>query len=863
MYQAIRDLLQGNDFVVGASFQIPGQEPRYAELPKFLYDSPVGTHLASSRPAGLWAHQAQALDALGRGKNVVLSTGTASGKSLVFQSIALHKVLLDPSSRVIVFYPLRALVADQLRSWKAFATSLGVGEETIGHIDTTLNYVERESILSKARIAIMTPDLCHAWLMSRLSIPAIKEFVRGLSTIVVDEAHSMESVFGSNCAFLIRRLTSARNYIVETEANHQPLQYVGATATIEGADGHMHQLTGAKFTVVDHQFDGAPHSDRIVAHVVCPPGGELSVAKEIQIRLLTDKTQGTFITFVDSRKGVEKLVVATELDIKELTSISTVSPYRAGFSSDERRAIESRLRSGSLKGVVSTSALELGIDISHLTVGINVGVPISRKSHRQRLGRIGRSGPGAFIVVAPADAFSRYGTSLEEYHGMSVEPSYLYLDNRFMQFAHARCLSEKRDSLAAPGALPNPGSWPPNFREIYPMARPGGNRPLEFDAIAELGGDSPQYGYPLRNVGEFSFNIKLHSDADALGDVTQSQALRECYPGGTYIHNTKAYEVVAWRLGPAPFIQIKPTSPYRLTNPQIVTWINAEISSSSLMEENLRMGRDGFGSFLAECQMLITERVEGYRDRGGKFHSYRELQQHNLNMRGKTRNFRTSGIILCMDDDCFKDSRIRRVICDRLRDAFLHEYSIDPRDIGSASTHIAIRTPDGSVRHNGCIVIYDETYGSLRFTEKLYDNFDHMIDRLSYRLIGEDGANLSDCVAKMRDISNTIYDVPAGVNEPSSTDSDYERVFAEGSVVCHREHGQIARDVEIIRPTIIDGELRYQVKHPERPGHPPVRSWVRASRLEPSGNSDSWDYAWWNRVTEEYEDTSGDPEDSE
>ena len=106
-------------------------------------------------------------------------------------------------------------------------------------------------------------------------------------------------------------------------------------------------------------------------------------------------------------------------------SNAEVLPYQAGYEADDRRVIERRLRNGTLRGVVSTSALELGIDIPSLRIGLNLGVPPTRKAYRQRLGRVGRRGPGVFVVIAPQNAFQMYGTSFREYHDMSVEPSYL------------------------------------------------------------------------------------------------------------------------------------------------------------------------------------------------------------------------------------------------------------------------------------------------------------------------------------------------------------------------------------------------------------------------------------------------------
>ena len=516
MYDALRDVLYGGEFSVVERFEIPGRAASYAPIPRFLFDSRTGVCLVrqfNHRENPLWSHQARALEELGHGSNVVVSTGTASGKSLVFRSFAFHKTLLDPQSRILVFYPLKALAADQLRGWREMARSLELDEAYISRIDGSVPVKERDDVLRKARIVMMTPDVCHAWLMSRLSAPVVKGFVQALTTIIMDEAHTLEGVFGSNFAFLIRRLIAARNLLLQGGTETPPLQFVAATATIKEPGPHLRRITGEEFSVVGHESDGAPRHKRLVAHVACPPGEAVVVAKALHDRVLANGREGGFITFLDSRRGVEGLAIASVVkqetsEVNSLLSAANVLPYRAGYAAEDRQQIEQRLQSGSLRGVVSTSALELGIDIPHLRVGFNIGVPETRKGYRQRLGRIGRNGSGVFVVIASPNAFLGYGTSFREYHEMSVETSYLYLDNRFMQFAHARCLVTELESLAASAKTPTRIAWPPGFKKAHAAARPGGNRPPEFDAIASLGGDTPHHGYPLRNVGESAYEIK-------------------------------------------------------------------------------------------------------------------------------------------------------------------------------------------------------------------------------------------------------------------------------------------------------------------------------------------------------------------
>ena len=443
---------------------------------------------------------------------------------------------------------------------------------------------------------------------------------------------------------------------------------------------------------------------------------------------------------------------------------------------------------------------------------------------------------------------------------MSVEPSYLYLDNRFMQFAHGRCLAMELESLGAPSKTPTKVAWPQGFHDMHAAARPGARQPQEFDAVAAIGGDTPHYGYPLRNVGEINYQLKMHADADSFGKLSQLQALRECYPGATYLHLTRSYEVAAWQTSSfESFIRVKNGAPGRSTQPRIKTWINAWIAPVDLHENRLVRGESGF---IAECQMQITERVEGYHDScTDRFHSYKDLQQQNPNMRARSRNFRTTGIVLCIRGNWFEKASLRRTFADRLREVFVREYSIASQDVGSAATRISVTSLDGGGLQGGCIAIYDETHGSLRLTEKLYLNFQHVLSRLSAAVasgsVDSDNA-LEAVVTKVRDEVSSFVDVGTIHESGSEPSQGYEQVFTRGSRVCFMNAGQMATDVTVIQPTIMDGDLRYQVEVSERPDHSPVKRWVAATAVQPSAISEDWEYAWWNRETETYEDPPGD-----
>ena len=272
--------------------------------------------------------------------------------------------------------------------------------------------------------------------------------------------------------------------------------------------------------------------------------------------------------------------------------------------------------------------------------------------------------------------------------------------------------------------------------------------------------------------------------------------------------------------------------------------------------------------FLAECQMLITERVNGYVDGGtGESYLYQDIQQHNPNMKARSRNFRTSGIVLCIEKDWFKKLAVKRMVSDELREVFGHEYSILPQDIGSAATNISVRDGDGKEWRGGCVAVFDETYGSLRLTEKLFIEFNHILERLAVAAktdASQEAKSFLHIITKIqKTVSGFSFHNPFALGPEVELHRGYVQVFKKDSRVCYRESGSITVEVEIIQPTIMDGELRYQVRTPQRMGQPPLIRWVSESSVEPSADADGWEYAWWNRETETYENPPDDDDESE
>ena len=676
-------------------------------------------------------------------------------------------------------------------------------------------------------------------------------FINSLSVLVLDEAHSYESVFGSNAAFLLRRLLAAKRQLSPRGNAARQLQVIAATATINNPAEHLNNLTGLDFRVVDESENGASRSPRRILHVEGPEQGR--EAENLMAQLLAGiyamPERRRFIGFVDSRQGVERIAGGLNLD--------GVNPYRSGYEAQDRTAIESALRNGSLHGVVSTSALELGIDISDVDLGINMGVPQSRKSFRQRLGRIGRTSPGAFLVVAPANAFTKFGESLSQYYEGSVEPSYLYLGNRFVQFAQARCLGDEMESLSRDTReAPRGVNWPEGFSDILRNTRAGYTR--EFDQMAQIGGDSPHFNYPLRQLGET--NVEIQSGGGGferpIGNMAYNQAIREAYPGATYLHMGRPYKVNQWNQGFNKIeIHVAAARNAAPTRPILRKSVTIDLSRTGIIPERLWKGS---GGLLAEAQVQVNESVEGYTI-GNTRRNYRDELANNPNMRRKQRNFRTTGVVMKIEAEWFADSSLRREVADALRDLLARGRSIAPQDIDSAHTNIALVTDAGLRKPiTDIVVVYDSVYGGLRLTENLFDEFSKYVERLSLsdglsQGNGLVGAETAERLAQWAKDLSASDDIPLGqIVEPPS-DGNWIQVFKPGSLASVFILGE-SFDREIIEPRFVDpfntGDLVLYYSYRD-PSNPRGTSFTPANGVQ-TGAGDEWGWIWWNPDTGEY-----------
>lgn len=711
---------------------------------------------------------------------------------------------------------------------------------------------ERDTILAASRILIMTPDICHAWLMRNVGSGPVRRFLNGLCLLVLDEAHIYESVFGSNVAFLLRRLIAAKRKATRGDGKSKQFQVVATTATVSEPSDHLRLLTSLEFAVVDEYQNGAPHFQRRVLHLSGADYGAAgeAAATDIVRGILSLAERRRFIVFIDSRQGVERVVRSIDDE--------SVLPYRSGYEALDREKIEKALRDRSLHGVVATSALELGIDIADMEIGVTLGIPQSRKAFHQRLGRVGRAKPGTFLVIASPAAFGRLGLTFDDYFKMPVEPSHLYLGNRFIQFSQARCLLEEMEVLGTEqSSLPAGVIWPDGFADILASARPGAARSREFDFIAQLGADAPHFNYPLRQVGEGSFDIQ---EGSRIGTIAFNQAIREAYPGATYLHAGRAYKVYEWRtsrgergirVGSIHSSKVVPTRPI------LRKQINFGLQADGIINGRIMTNEAGR---LAEVFVQVNESVEGYRV-GKTARMYRDLRAKNPAMSRKQRDFRTTGLVLRIEEDWFRGSdeaqrRLREHVAEGLRDLLSSEFGIAHFDIDSASSNIGLLTASGPVRLTDAVVIYDAVYGSLRLTEALYDAFPTYLARLDRgaNLAGADAIVNDDVADRLRVWAETL--APAGTFNPGKIDvpDGWRLVYRRGSILGCYMNG-VLFERELIEPTLVSlpgGESSLFYKYRVSDGD----AYVPHDQIQPTGQE--WGWELWDSETGEFREVEAD-----
>ena len=415
---------------------VPAREPAYAEFPSWL-DSRIRGGLASRGIERLYTHQAEAIEAVHAGEDVVVVTPTASGKTLCYALPVLQALAEDPSARALFLFPTKALGQDQVAEFSELSRAAGLTVSAATYDGDTPAPV-RSAIRKAGQVVVTNPDMLHSAILPHHT--KWFQLFEQVRVIVIDELHTYRGVFGSHVANVLRRLLR----LCAHYGSHPVI--VCCSATIGNPAELAGQLTGRPARLVDR--NGAPTGERHIL-LVDPPildpstgarGSALTLAGRWALPFLRAGRQT--IVFGRSRVAVEILLTGLREALREsFGPRSRVRGYRGGYLPTERRAIERGLRDGEILGVVSTNALELGVDIGRLDVSILAGYPGSIAGTWQQIGRAGRRQDGSVsIVVASSAPVDQYVIHHPEFLlAGSPEEARADPDNLHVLLAHLRC----------------------------------------------------------------------------------------------------------------------------------------------------------------------------------------------------------------------------------------------------------------------------------------------------------------------------------------------------------------------------------------------------------------------------------------
>lgn len=502
---------------------------------------PIEAALRSLGIEALYTHQADAVEAARRGENVVVVTGTASGKSLCYNIPVLEGLLEWSEATALYLFPTKALAQDQLRGLLRFKEARPELPLVAGAYDGDTPANTRRTLREKGNCILTNPDMLHSGILPRHT--SWSRFFENLRFVVIDEIHVYRGIFGSHVANVLRRLARIAGHY-----GAHPL-FIACSATIQNPKEHAEALIGAPCALVEN--DGSPRGRRHFVFWNPPRLGETaerrsstSEARELMVRLLSERVKT--IAFTRARVVAELLYRSTreELQRRQPSLARAVRAYRGGYLPSERREIERALFEGELLGIASTNALELGVDVGGLDAAILVGYPGSIASTLQQAGRAGRGGQEsvAFLVAhnAPLDQYlmqhPRY------FFEQSPERAVVDPDNPHVVLAHLR---------AAIFELP---------LSISEEKRFGSAAPALLDLLAEdgqivLSGDrwfwrAQGKGYPaddvsLRNGTERTYTIvdTTGGSNQVIGSTDEISAFMQLHTEAVYLHNGESYFV--------------------------------------------------------------------------------------------------------------------------------------------------------------------------------------------------------------------------------------------------------------------------------------------------------------------------------
>jgi len=519
---------------------ISGKEGSSISLDRFsdIIDERLLDTMRQRGISSLYKHQYEAISSVREGNDVVVATPTASGKTLVYNTCVLNSYLQDRTSHALYIFPLKALAQDQLKNISAISTLLGMPSNRVAAIydGDTSNYQRKLIRQDPPGIIMSNPDMLHlSFLPNHLTW---ENYLKNLKFIIVDEVHTYRGIFGSNVANVFRRL----NRILKNLGVH-PI-YICTSATMAHTGEFVKTLLGRDFHIYSENHAPSPKKNFIFLNPSNDSGtpGRSASAGTTATRLLAKFVQAGIrtICFTQSRKQAE-LVAKWARESLSPEIRGKVESYRAGYLPEDRRDIEARMASGNLLGIVSTSALELGIDIGYLDSCILLGYPGTLISTWQRAGRVGRTrkkGDAYISFVAGRDALDQYLVNhSDDFFTRQWEKAVIDPDNPNILNPHILCAA--RETPITGNEIGSSSLFP--LTSIFKLKGEHQLRRMPDQNLLTTDIARPHRRIDIRNMG-FTFRI-MREDGSQLGDIDNGRVFHECHPEAIYLHQGQNYMV--------------------------------------------------------------------------------------------------------------------------------------------------------------------------------------------------------------------------------------------------------------------------------------------------------------------------------
>ncbi len=694
-----------------ASKTIPARQPVTAEFPEKLSPE-LGGYLKSQGIEKLYSHQAEMFERALEGSNLVITTATASGKTLSFLLPVVQKILEDPATRAIFLYPTKALAHDQYRNMVPLLEHFGGKRIQAGIYDGDTPPSERSRIRKNANIILTNPEMLNGAFLSNHSVFGFNHIFSRLGFLVIDELHYYRGAFGSHMANILRRLNRICGYYKSSP------QFLCSSATIANPLELAEAICGQKFCRIDK--DGSPSSEKLVQFWQPPlirdtqyrrtPEAE---ASEL-IPLLVEQDI-RFITFCKTRREVEVVLKEVRDRLSDMDNKPTlgrnlshlVAGYRGGYTPEERKEIEGRLASGKLAGVVSTNALELGIDIGKLDLVVEAGFPGTKASFWQQLGRAGRRGGKAYGIlildITPNDQY--LAVNSDWLFDSGVENAVIDKNNLFIQLAHVRAAAAE-----LPLTLDDAAVFP-DLGEIVPVLLQAKELKNENGSFVWTGNEFPAGDYSLRNIDNKTYKVINKMNGMVITEMDEPLAFHEVHPKAIYIHDSMQYMVESLDLTNR-IAYVFPVDMNYFTVPFVETDVNVirEFKYRSI-ERTLAF----FGD------VKVKEAIPAYKM--VQFHNHQNLGFERITL-PLFMEIETEGLWFTVDDEVDRVYNVHTQhnyyngLKHSLLSAAMRRTMSTHEDL--SATVFNTKNEQGEVKKSH-VLLYDLYPGGLGFSEKAYD----------------------------------------------------------------------------------------------------------------------------------------------